>query len=168
MGLSWVVLGLFWAHLSHLAGIYCLLEAIMANLAEKLKSFETFSIFGAQHWPRISQIPFHFWVQFGMASGSISGPIQDPTIQPDSLTKLGSKWDHFRTFIGSPPQEAKGHQIIQKHYKKTTFSVRSLDRKSPPRWPKRDPKTEPRINKNMVPKSFFAVRFSVDFWLCFY
>ena len=33
LGLSWVVLSLFWAYVSHLAGIYCLLEAILANLA---------------------------------------------------------------------------------------------------------------------------------------
>ena len=33
-GLSWVVLGMFVANLSHLAGIYCLVEAILANLAD--------------------------------------------------------------------------------------------------------------------------------------
>ena len=33
-GLSWVVLGVFWAYLSRLAGIYCLLEAILASLAD--------------------------------------------------------------------------------------------------------------------------------------
>ena len=37
-GLSWVALGLFWDYLSHLT-IYCLLEAILANLATFLNKF---------------------------------------------------------------------------------------------------------------------------------
>ena len=32
-GPSWVILGQFWAYLRYLAGICCLLEAILANLA---------------------------------------------------------------------------------------------------------------------------------------
>ena len=34
LGLSCVLLSQFWVYLTHLAGIYCLLEAMLANLAD--------------------------------------------------------------------------------------------------------------------------------------
>ena len=113
-GLSWVGLGLFWASLSHFAGIYCLLEAIVANLADclqkcnvkKTKTYILDSALGPKLNPEINKTRFRSCVLFLTALGSVSAPLRDSKIGSEFLKTLGPKWNHFRTFGGSPPQQA--------------------------------------------------------------
>ena len=101
-GLSWFVLGLFWAYLSHLAGIYRLPEAILANLADlfvksamflKNTKYDLWTWFWGPKFAQKSTIPVQFFGTtfdyFGLSFGT--RPTLDPKIGPESLKASGPK-----------------------------------------------------------------------------
>ena len=107
-GLSWVVLDLFWDYLSHLAGIYSLLRAISANLAdvfwENYDSSLRCCIFGipTQKSIRFSSMFRSNFHGFGLHFKTHSRP--QTLVWPRSRRKSDRNWDHFPTFVRSPPQ----------------------------------------------------------------
>ena len=101
LGLSWACLWVFWVCLGPFFSISGVLKAILVSLARSALKIVKFGQ---------NCFLFVFWVQFWMAPGSISGPLQDPKLSPRPQ-KGDPKGDHFRTLFRIPPQKAKGNQI---------------------------------------------------------